>query len=498
MLASVGNKKLITIREKLMLIKKCLLYIHGEWRTASDGSEKPVINPATEEVIGSVAQATDSDIQLAINSSHEGFQYWRRVSPLERKNVLNKVASLIQERRESLATSVTLEQGKTFAEACLEIDRTVDTFEWCAEEATRMYGRVLPQRRPGSREIIIHEPIGPVAGFSPWNFPAAMTARKIAAALGAGCSIVVKPSEEAPSICVGLVQACHDAGVPPGAINLLFGPSEKISTQLIQSPIIKKVSLTGSVSVGRKLSSLAGEYLKPVTMELGGHSPVIVFDDADIEKAAEMTAEFKFRNAGQVCLGVSRVFVQESVYDKFLKSFLEHVDRIRIGDGMEPNVTMGPLANNRGLNAMAAIVDDAKERGATIQCGGQRWGEQGFFWEPTVITDIPDDALLMTDEPFGPVVPILTFDTFDEVVKRANQLPLGLAGYAFTNSLERATAIVDALEAGWLGVNNFSPALPEAPFGGMKDSGIGYEGGPEGFAAYTQIKFVSQDSFKKL
>ncbi len=478
-----------------MLKYESLLYINGEWCSAADSGTKAVINPATEEIVGSVAQATESDIQRAIDAAQKGFEIWRRVSPQERKAVLKKIAVKIMERRESLAVSMTLEQGKPLEEARLEIDRTVDTFEWCAEEASRTYGRVLPQRKPGSREMVIREPVGPVACFSPWNFPAVMTARKIAAALGAGCSLVVKPSEEAPAICVGLVQACHDAGLPPGVINLLFGPSDKISTQLIESPVIKKISLTGSVPVGRKLSSLAGQHLKPVTMELGGHAPVIVFDDADVEKAAAMTAAFKFRNAGQVCLGVSRIFVQQGIYEQFLNCFLDHVHRLKVGNGMEPGVTMGPLANQRRLDAMDAMVADAQARGATIRTGGKRWGDQGFFWEPTVITDITDDALLMTDEPFGPVVPVVSFENFDEVVQRANQLSLGLAGYAFTGSLKRSTAVVDALEVGWLGVNNFSPALPEAPFGGMKDSGIGYEGGSEGFLAYTQIKFVSQDSF---
>lgn len=471
-----------------------LLYINAEWCSANNQGTKDVINPATEEIVGSVAQATREDIQRAIQAAKTGFDHWRKVSPQERKTILKKIASLIMERRESLALMMTLEQGKPLEEARLEVDRTVDVFEWCAEEASRTYGRLLPQRKPGSREMIIREPIGPVAGFSPWNFPAAMTARKIAAALGAGCSMIIKPSEEAPAICVGLVQACHDAGVPPGVLNLLFGPSNEISTALIESPVIKKISLTGSVPVGRKLSSLAGQHLKPVTMELGGHAPVIIFDDADIEKAAAMTAAFKFRNAGQVCLGVSRVFVQKKVYDQFLDCFLGHVSRLTVGSGIDPDVTMGPMVNQRRVDAMNDIVNDAKARGANIRFGGKRWGDKGYFWEPTVITDITDDALLMTDEPFGPVVPVVCFDDFDEVIERANQLPLGLAGYAFTRSLERATAVEDGLDVGWIGINNFSPALAEAPFGGMKDSGIGYEGGPEGFSAYTQIKFVSQDS----
>jgi len=471
-----------------------LLYINGEWRSGSNGIFNDVINPATEEVIGKVAVATEADIQLAINSADTGFKHWKTVSPQQRKLILKKTALLIQQRREDLAEAMTLEQGKPLEESRMEIDRVVDTFEWCAEESTRTYGRLLPQRKEGSREMIIREPIGPVAGFAPWNFPAAMSARKIAAAIGAGCSIVIRPSEESPAVCAGIAQACHDAGLPAGVLNLLYCPSRLISQLLIESPVIKKFSLTGSVAVGRALSSLAGQHLKPVTMELGGHAPVIIFEDADIEKAAALTAGFKYRNAGQVCLGVSRVFVQRAVYDKFMECFLGHVSKLKVGDGMDPETTMGPLANARQLEAMQQIMADVKQRNGCVVYGGNRIGDKGFFWEPTVINNITDDSMLMSEEPFGPITPVVPFDTFDEVVERANRLTLGLAAYAFTTSLKTSTAIVDKLEAGWLGVNAFSPALAEAPFGGMKDSGIGCEGGPEGFAAYTQIKFVSQDA----
>jgi len=471
-----------------------LLFINGEWLPGSDGTFSDVINPSTEDVIGRVAVATKEDVQLAINAADAGFKLWKMVSPQQRRLILKKTAQLIHLRRDELAEAMTLEQGKPLQESIGEMDRVVDTFEWCAEESIRTYGRLLPQRSKGSREMVIREPIGPVAGFAPWNFPAAMSARKIAAAIGAGCSIVIKHSEESPSVCAGIAQACHDAGLPAGVLNLLYCPSRLIAKMLIESPVIKKISLTGSVEVGRALSSLAGHHLKPVTMELGGHAPVIIFEDADIEKAAALTAAFKYRNAGQVCLGVSRIFVQNSIYDKFMTCFLSHVNQLKVGDGMDAETTMGPLANNRQLEAMKRMMDDVKLRNGNVVCGGNRIGDKGFFWEPTVVNNINDEAMLMTEEPFGPITPIVPFDTFDEVVERANRLSLGLAAYAFTTSLKTSTAIVDALEAGWLGINAFSPALAEAPFGGVKDSGIGREGGPEGFSAYTQTKFVSQDA----
>jgi succinate-semialdehyde dehydrogenase/glutarate-semialdehyde dehydrogenase len=475
-------------------IFESLLFINGEWRSGSDGTFEDVINPSNEEVVGKVAVATEADVHLALAAADKGFRHWKTVSPQQRKAILKKTALLVQQRKEELSRAMTIEQGKPLEESRGEIDRVVDTFEWCAEEATRTYGRLLPQRKVGSREMIIREPIGPVAAFAPWNFPAAMSVRKIAAAIGAGCSIIIKHSEESPAVCAGIAQACHDAGLPAGVLNLLYCPPSLISKLLIESPIIKKISLTGSVAVGRTLSSLAGQHLKPVTMELGGHAPVIIFEDADIEKAAALTAAFKYRNAGQVCLGVSRVFVHRAVYDKFLDCFLSHVKQLKVGDGMDPTTTMGPLANARQLQSMQRIMDDVKQRNGNIVCGGNRIGDKGYFWEPTVINNITDEAMLMTEEPFGPITPVVPFDTFDEVVERANQLSLGLAAYAFTNSLKTSTAIVDALDAGWLGINAFSPALAEAPFGGMKASGIGREGGPEGFAAYTQTKFVSQDA----
>lgn len=471
------------------------LYIDGEWCAGAGGGWIDVENPATEETCAVVARAEPSDLDRALTAAREGAKLWRGTSPWKRSEILAACAREIESRAERIAGLITLEQGKPLAEARLEVGRTVDAFAWCAAEAVRCYGRVLPQRESGLRQLTVKEPIGSVAAFTPWNFPAFLPARKISAALGAGCSIVIKPAEEAPGAAAVLVEACEAAGVPAGVLNLVFGDPAAVSDRLIRSPVTRKVTLTGSIPVGRSLSRLAGELLKPATMELGGHAPVVVFDDADVERAAEMTAGFKFRNAGQVCLGVSRIFVQKKVLDRFLARFVDCASEIRVGDGAEPGVTMGPLATARGLARMERIMGDAVGRGATTVLGGEGSLGKGHFWRPTVLTDVPEDALIMVEEPFGPIAPVLPFSDFDEALRRANSVDLGLAAYAFTGSLKTATAVADALEFGWLGINNFSPTVAEAPFGGFGDSGFGYEGGPEGFDAYCRTKSISQASF---
>lgn len=468
------------------------LFINGKWVDSSDRNTRDIVNPATGDTIGQVAQATPDDIAQVLEASKTGFDVWKAVSAWDRAKVLKKAAALIGVRKEAIASLMTKEQGKPLAESLGELERCCDVFEWCAEQATRSYGRVYPQRASGARQITLKQPVGPVAAFSPWNFPAAMASRKLAAALGAGCSIILKPSDEAPSAVAQIIQILHEAGVPAGAVQQITGPAAALSEQLIKSPIIEKVSLTGSIPVGRLLSSMAGQELKSVTMELGGHAPVVVFDDADIEHAVQHTATFKFRNAGQVCLGVSRIFVQENVYDAFYRRFAEYMKHIRVGNGMDDGVTMGPLANNRRVAAMEQMVANAKSYGGEITLGGNRIGKNGCFFEPTLIRNLPDNSQLMTEEPFGPVAPVSSFKTFDEVIERANALRFGLAAYAFTSSLKTATDIADQFEAGWIGINEFTPALAEAPFGGHKDSGIGCEGGPEGFEAYFKTKFVSQ------
>jgi len=387
---------------------------------------------------------------------------------------------------------MTQEQGKVYPESRAEVMTTADIIDWFAEEGRRSYGRIVPGRQKGVRQIVVQEPVGVVAAFTPWNFPTLTPVRKIAAALAAGCSVIVKASEETPGACVELVKCFADAGLPAGVLNLVFGVPADVSSHLMASPIVKKISFTGSIPVGKHLAGLAAKTMKRATMELGGHSPVMVFADTDPEKAADTIAAFKFRNAGQVCISPTRFYVQEPVYNKFLARFTEYAKSIKMGDGLEKGITMGPLANARRLDAMEAIVQDSEKRGGKVVTGGKRHGNQGYFFEPTVITDLPDDSKLMTEEPFGPMAPIVTFKTFDEVVERANSLPYGLAAYAFTGSAATANAIGDAIQSGMVGVNSIAISTPETPFGGIKESGYGSEGGIEGLEAYTNRKFISQ------
>jgi succinate-semialdehyde dehydrogenase/glutarate-semialdehyde dehydrogenase len=405
---------------------------------------------------------------------------------------MRKAAELLRERAEHVATVQTQEQGKSFGESRIEVLTSADIIDWYAEEGRRAYGRIVPGRQKGVRQIVTQEPVGVVAAFTPWNFPTLTPVRKIAASLAAGCSIVLKAAEETPGACVEQVKCFADAGLPAGVINLVFGRPADVSEHLLASPDVKKISFTGSVPVGKHLAALAAKTMKRTTMELGGHSPVVVFGDTDPEKVADTIAAFKYRNAGQVCISPTRFYVQEPVYNKFLARFTEYAKGIKLGDGLERGVTMGPLANPRRLDAMEAIVQDSEKRGGTIVTGGKRHGTQGFFFEPTVITDLPDDSKLMTEEPFGPIAPIVPFKTFDEVVERANSLPFGLASYAFTNSASNAAAIGEALQSGMVGVNSVAISTPETPFGGIKESGYGSEGGIEGLEAYTTVKFISQ------
>lgn len=469
------------------------LFVAGEWRTAVKGDRsEPVLNPANDETLATLPHAERSDIEDALESAAEGFEVWRQTSPWERSAVLLAAADLIAERKESLAQTLTLENGKPLADARGEIDRVTETICWCAEEAKRTYGRILPPRRPGLTQATLKRPVGPVAGFAPWNFPAVLMVRKLAAALAAGCSIVIKPAEECPGVCVGIVRAFAEAGVPRGVINLLFGVPAEISETLIDSPVIRKVSFTGSVPVGKLLSRMAGERLKSATMELGGHSPVLVFDDCDIDAAAVKCATFKYRNAGQVCISPNRIFVQKASYERFIDRFIDVAKGIRVGDGMDSETQMGPLANARRLEAAESFVADAREKGATVRLGGNRIGNRGLFFEPTVLSDLPDDAQIMREEPFVPIAPIMPFDGLEDGLRMANAVPFGLAAYAFTRSTENATAVAEGFEVGWIGINDFTPALEDAPICGKKDSGLGCEGGPEGLDSYMHTRFVSQ------
>jgi len=468
------------------------LYIGGSWRNGDGRKGEDVINPATEKPLARLPHASTSDLNEALEAAQKGFEIWRATSAYERAKVLRKAANLVRERADAIARIMTQEQGKVLAEARAEVLVTADIIDWYAEEGRRAYGRIVPGRVKGTRQMVLAEPVGICVAFTPWNFPTLTPARKIGGSLAAGCSLILKASEETPGSCVELVRCFVDAGLPAGVLNLVFGVPANVSEHLIASALVRKVSFTGSVPVGKHLAGLAAKGMKRATMELGGHSPVVVFGDADPEKTADTIAAFKYRNAGQVCISPTRFYVQEPVYNRFLKRFTEFANAIKLGDGLEQGVTMGPMANARRLDAMEAMVNDSKSRGGKIVAGGKRRGNQGYFFEPTVVTDIADDSKLMTEEPFGPIAPVVTFKTFDEVVARANSLPYGLAAYAFTSSAQTATAIGDALESGMVGVNSVAISTPETPFGGVKDSGYGHEGGIEGLEAYLSRKFISQ------
>jgi len=468
------------------------LYIDGQWLDGQGRKGEDVINPATGKVLGRLPHAGKADLNHALAAAGEAFAGWKATSAYERSKILRKAAELLRERHEHVAKVQTQEQGKIYAESRIEVLTSADIIDWYAEEGRRAYGRVVPGRQKGVRQIVLREPVGVVAAFTPWNFPTLTPVRKIAGALAAGCTIIIKASEETPGGCVELVKCFADAGVPKGVVNLVFGVPADVSEHLIPSPIVKKISFTGSIPVGKHLAGLAAKGMKKATMELGGHSPVVVFADADAEKAADTIAAFKYRNAGQVCISPTRFYVQEQVYDRFLTRFTEYAKGLKVGDGLEKGIAMGPLANPRRMDAMDSFVSDAKHRGGKVVTGGQRRGNQGFFYEPTVITDLPDDSKIMTEEPFGPLAPIVTFKTMDEVVERANALPFGLAAYAFTSSAKTANMIGDALQSGMVGVNSINVSTPETPFGGVKESGYGSEGGLEGLQAYLNTKFISQ------
>jgi succinate-semialdehyde dehydrogenase/glutarate-semialdehyde dehydrogenase len=472
--------------------EKLEMFIGGKWCQGGDGKTEDVLNPATEQPLGKLPHASRADLDRALEAAAKGFEVWRKTSAYERGKVIRKAAELFRQRADAIAAILTLEQGKVLGEAKMEVAVTADIIEWYAEEGKRAYGRIVPGRMPGLRQMVVREPIGVVAAFTPWNFPGVTPARKIAGALGAGCSIIIKASEETPGTCIAMARCFEDAGLPPGVLNLVFGVPNDVSTYLLASPVVRKISFTGSIPVGKHLAKLAAEGMKRATMELGGHSPVIVFDDADPVKTAEIAAAGKYRNAGQVCISPSRFFVQEKVYDKFADKFIEIAKNMKVGNGMDAASKMGPLANARRIGAMEAVVADARANGAKIEAGGERIGNQGYFFQPTVVTEVDEKSKLMRNEPFGPVAPIVRFKTFDEVVKRANGLEYGLAAYAFTKSAATATAVADALESGMVGVNHLMVSTPETPFGGVKESGYGQEGGVEGLDAYLISKFVTQ------
>lgn len=468
------------------------LLIANEWRTAANGATRPVNSPVSWAQIGAIPNAMDADVDAALASADAGFRTWRAVPAWERAGVLRRAADLLRERAGEIATLISTETGKPIAEARGETMAAADQFEWCAEEAKRIYGQTIPGRSADDRLSVIYQPVGVCLALSAWNFPALLPARKIAAALAAGCSVVARPASEAPGACFAIAQALLDAGLPSGALSILTGDAAPISERLIASPIVRKVSLTGSVRIGKRILSLCADGVKKVTMELGGHAPVIVHRDVDPVAAATKLATTKFRNCGQVCISPSRFYVHETIKAEFEQAFASVARSIVVGDGLKDGVTMGPLIRDSAVTQTLALVEDAIARGAKLLAGGQRPAafNTGNFIEPTVLTDVPDDARIMNEEPFAPAAPIAGFTGLDEVLARANAVPFGLAAYVFTHDAALADLTAEGLEAGMVGVNETLLATAEAPFGGIKESGFGREGGALGIKDYLEPKYV--------
>ncbi|ANK85791.1 MULTISPECIES: NAD-dependent succinate-semialdehyde dehydrogenase [unclassified Rhizobium] len=467
------------------------LYINGRWRRGSN-DDLTVVNPASGEVIGRVSNAGAGDLDEALSAAAAGFEQWRRISAFERAKLMHAAAEILRQRSAAISRIMTLEQGKPLAESEAEAAAAADIIDWFAEEARRAYGRLVPPRAANVRQMVVKEPVGPVAAFSPWNFPLNQAVRKVSAALAAGCSIILKGPEETPASCAELVRAFAEAGLPAGVLNLVFGIPADISNHLIPHPVIRKISFTGSTVVGKQLASLAGAHMKRVTMELGGHAPAIVFDDADIDLAVRLLAAAKFRNAGQICVAPTRFLIQEPVFDKFLDGLVKAAEAIKVGDGLSDGVTMGPLANARRVGAMEALTADAVMHGAKIATGGKRIGNLGNFFQPTVLTDVPQHARVLSEEPFGPLAIVSAFSDYDSAIAEANRLPYGLAAYGYTTSAKTSAALARDIESGMLSVNHHGLALPELPFGGIKDSGYGSEGGSEAMESYLNTKLVTE------
>jgi len=467
------------------------LLIAGEWCDAASGKTLAVVNPASGDLIGRVAHAGIPDLDRALAAAQSGFEAWRRIPAHERAAAMRRAAALVRERADAIARLLTLEQGKPLAEARVEVLAAADIIEWFADEGRRVYGRIVPSRNLAAQQLVLKQPVGPVAAFTPWNFPVNQIVRKLGAALASGCSFLVKAPEETPASPAAFLQTFVDAGVPAGTVGLVFGDPAEISAYLIPHPVIRKVTFTGSTPVGKQLAALAGAHMKRATMELGGHAPVIVADDADVALAVKAAGGAKFRNAGQVCISPTRFLVHNGIRDEFVQALVQHAESLSVGDGLAPGTTMGPLANARRLTAMAKVVDNARSSGARVATGGERLGTAGNFFAPTVLTDVPLDASVFNDEPFGPVAAVRGFDTLDEAIAEANRLPFGLAGYAFTRSIRNAHRLSQEVEVGMLWINQPAAPSPEMPFGGIKDSGYGSEGGPEAMEAYLITKAVS-------
>ena len=467
------------------------LFVDGAWRPGSSGRSLAIFDPATGKTIGRVAIAEEEDLDAALEASAIGFSRWRSVPSFQRYKLLRKAANNIRDAAEATAKRMTLEQGKPLAEAKAEVLAAADIIDWAAEEGRRAYGRMIPSRAENVTQAMAPQPVGPVIAFTPWNFPMNQPVRKVAAALAAGCSIIIKGSEETPCSLVAIVSAFDAAGLPRGVLNAVFGIPDQISSYLIASPIVQKISFTGSTEVGRHLASLAGKQLKRMTMELGGHAPVLIFSDSDLDQVVEKVTMAKFRNAGQVCTSPTRILVQRPIYAKFVENFVAAVKCLRVGPGYQEGVDIGPLISERRLVAIENLVADAVERGGKIAIGGERVGTSGYFYKPTVLTDVPLDARIMNEEPFGPVATITPFNTLEDAVTEANRLPYGLAAFAYTSRANTIAQVQSRVESGMISINHHGLAQPETPFGGIGNSGWGSEGGSEMLSAYLVPRFVS-------
>lgn len=470
------------------------LLIDGVWSDAQSGKTIDVLNPATGLVIGQVAHADIADLDRALAALQRGFDVWRWVPANERAQIMRKAAQLVRERAEGIAQLLTLEQGKPIAESRVEVNSAADIIEWFADEGRRVYGRVVPSRNVAVQQTVVREPVGPVAAFTPWNFPVNQVVRKLCAALATGCSFLVKAPEETPASPAALLRAFVDAGVPPGVVGLVFGDPAQISSYLIAHPVVRKVTFTGSTPVGKHLAALAGQHMKRATMELGGHAPVIIAEDADVEAAVKAMAGAKFRNAGQVCISPTRFLVHNSIREEFTREMVRYAESLKVGNGLDADTTLGALANGRRLSAMSQVVESALASGARLETGGERIGNAGNFFAPTILSGVPLDADVFNNEPFGPVAAVRGFDSLDEAITEANRLPYGLAAYAFTRSFANVHRLTQRVEAGMLWINQAMTPWAEMPFGGVKDSGYGSEGGPEALEPYLVAKSVYVNS----
>ena len=475
-----------------MAYEKLELLINGKWRQGSDNKAEPVYNPATSETIGDLPHASKADLDEALESNAEAFKSWRNEAPLNRQKIIENACRILESRSNEVAENLTKEMGKPLAEAKGELAIGLDVLRWYGEEGKRAYGRIVPSRMPGMSQTVLKDPIGPVIAFVAWNFPVMNVVRKVGGALAAGCTITIKPSEETPGTAIAIGRALMEAGLPAGVLNIVFGVPSEVSEHLCSSSIPRKLSFTGSIPVGKHLQKLAAENMIRCTMELGGHSPLMVFNDTDIAAAAKISVAGKFRNAGQVCVSPTRFLVQESVKDQFIKAVLDETNKIKVGNGLEDGIVMGPLIADRRIEIMDSFVKDAVDSGAELNLGGHRLNRDGSFYAPTVLSNVSDNAKIMNEEPFGPLLPIDSFKSVDEVIDRANRLEFGLASYAFTNDPKIVNALKSEIQAGLLAVNSTAVSTPETPFGGIKHSGYGSEGGVEGLDAFLVTRFISE------